>query len=352
MPDRLMPYEDALAWVNEVTPQHLLVGNGFSMALDPSRFSYGALATKAEGEGLLPELAIDVMRSLGTADFESAMRALRSAVLVLKALNEPSFAGTVDLLNRTESELKDALARSIAGLHPDRPYDLAESRYRSVRRFLGSFRRIYSVNYDLLLYWALMQEIEDQPISHPSRAHDDGFRDPGRESETVVWDVYDPFSQTVFYLHGALHLFEGEGGLHKITWVRTQEALIDQVRAQLEANRFPLYVAESASLEKLTRINESGYLSRALRSLASIGGGLVVYGHSLDPNDDHVFEAVVRSNVQRMAVSIYGDAGSVTNQTIIERAKRLASMRVGSDLELAFYSAESVHLWEQVDPGV
>lgn len=167
----------------------------------------------------------------------------------------------------------------------------------------------------------------------------------------MIWDVYNPFSQTVFYLHGALHLFEGEGGLHKITWIRTDEALIDQVRAQLEENRFPLYVAESESLQKLTRINQSGYLARGLRSLTNIQGGLVVYGHSLAPNDDHVFEAVARSKVQRMAVSLYGDASSTPNQAIIERAQVIARNREGSDLEIAFYDAESVHLWEPLPFG-
>lgn len=351
MPDTVMSYGDALAWVSEVTPRHALLGNGFSMALDPERFSYGALATKAVDEGLLPELAVVLMRAIGSADFEATMKALQSTVLVLRALNASELRDTIDVLNQTEGAVKDALAHSIAGLHPDRPYDIDASQYRSVRRFLRSFRRIYSVNYDLLLYWALMQEVEDQPTPHPSRAHDDGFRDPGRATETVIWDVYDPFSQTVYYLHGALHLFEGEGGLHKITWIRTDEALIDQVRAQLAENRFPLYVAESESLQKLTRINQSGYLARGLRSLASIHGGLVVYGHSLAPNDDHIFEAVARSKVQRMAISIYGDAGSDTNQTIMERAKALVRNREGSDLEIVFYDAGSVQLWEPVPSG-
>lgn len=346
MPDSVMSYEDALLWVSEVTPQHALLGNGFSMALDPSRFSYGALAGKAEDEGLLPELAVAVMDAIGTADFETAMKALQSAVLVLKALKAPELGRTIDLLSQTENELKDALARSIAGLHPERPYDIDEARYRSVRRFLSSFRRIYTVNYDLLLYWALMQDVPDQPTSHPSRAHDDGFRDPGRASDTVMWDVYNPFSQTVFYLHGALHLFEGEGGLHKVTWIRTDEALIDQVRAQLGENRFPLYVAESESLRKLTRIHQSGYLARGLRSLTNIQGGLIVYGHSLAPNDDHVFEAVVRSKVRRMAVSLYRDASSPENQAIIERAQIMAGNRDAGDLDIAFYDAASVHLWE------
>jgi hypothetical protein len=121
-----------------------------------------------------------------------------------------------------------------------------------------------------------------------------------------------------------------------------------QVREQLALRRYPLYVAEGASAGKLGRINGSAYLSRGLRSLSSCGGGLLVYGHSLDPNDDHVFEAVARSKIIRIAVSLYGDPDSDVNLSIQRRVADVGARRTlrgGRSLEYRFFDASSVPLW-------
>ena len=77
-----------------------------------------------------------------------------------------------------------------------------------------------------------------------------------------------------------------------------------------------------------------------------------MYGHSLDPNDDHVYEAIVRSRVKRMAVSIFGDPNAPTNQEIAQRAENLARRRATvagrPELELCFYQAEDAELWQPI----
>jgi len=183
-----------------------------------------------------------------------------------------------------------------------------------------------------------------------SRSADDGFRDSGvADDDTVMWNIYDPFDQNVHYLHGALHLFVAADGLRKLTYARTWVPLIDQIRAQLAARRFPLYVAEADSISKVGRINGSAYLARSLRSLTGCGGTLLVYGHSLDPNDDHIFEAVVRSKIMRVAVSLYGDPGSPTNVEIRTRVGDLTARRAAvhpkRPLETAVFDASTVSLW-------
>lgn len=307
-------YNSALEWAAKAGgKQHVLLGNGFSMAFDPSIFGYAALAARAGDKSLLSPGVVQLMARLGTSDFEAAMRQLEAATVVLIALGEKTYEATIVHLREAVDELREALAHSIADLHPDQPNTIAADRYRSVRRFLEPFERIYTVSYDLLLYWALMQEIPDGARVHEGRSHDDGFRDSGVDGDTtVLWDLYDPFAQCVYYLHGALHLYLGDDGLRKLTWIRTGERLIDQAREQLALDRYPHYVAESGSAEKLNRINRSAYLSRGLRSLSSVGGSIVIYGHSLDANDDHVLEAVVRSKVKRLAISIYGDPSTAS----------------------------------------
>ena len=341
-------YDQARTWLmsgGTIKP-HLLLGNGFSMAYDSTRFSYVALADQAEAAGLLTELVQRLMSAAGNRDFEAALRMLEAAADTLDAMADPAQTSTITLLRKEIDQLREALAQSVAGLHPDRPYEIDDDAYLRVRTFLDAHKGIYTVNYDLLTYWALMQEV----AGLPDRSTDDGFRDSGAaDDDTVLWNVYDPFDQNVHYLHGALHLFVSDDGLRKITYSRTTMPLIEQIRAQLAVRRYPLYVVEGDSPAKLGRINRSAYLARSLRSLSSCGGTLLVYGHSLDPNDGHVFEAVARSKITRMAVSLYGDPSNTANQEIRGRVSTVSARRDAlhsrRPLDIDFYDAASVQLW-------
>ncbi len=319
------------------------------MAYDPSKFGYAVLANRAAEQDLLPNLARVMMEHLGTSDFEKVMRTLSSAAETLRVIDPEQ--PLVQQLSEAVDELREALAKSIAGLHPERPYEISEKQYLSTREFLDRFGSIYTVNYDLLLYWSLMQNF---PPDHLAKGQDDGFRDSGITGDnTVLWNIYSPHTQSIHYLHGALHLFLGEDGLRKITWIRTADALIDQARRQLEADRYPLYVAEGGSSEKLDKINRSAYLSKALRSLTACGGALTIYGHSLDANDEHVLQAIVRSKISQIAISLYGDPKSAANREIIQRAELLRvkrSQMPGGErrpLTVDFFDAGSVGLWAE-----
>jgi hypothetical protein len=118
----------------------------------------------------------------------------------------------------------------------------------------------------------------------------------------------------------------------------------------LEANRFPLIVTEGSSASKLAKIHTSDYLGRALRSLAGISGGLMVYGLSLSDNDSHLVTAIVRSSVSKLAVSIYGDLESETNQATVRAAQQIVSQRAdrrpNKPIEVRFFDASSVRLWQ------
>ena len=117
--------------------------------------------------------------------------------------------------------------------------------------------------------------------------------------DTVVWDNGGT-SQSVHYLHGALHLFDAGNELQKFTWTKTGIKLLDQIRGALNAGLLPLFVAEGTSNDKLTKINHSGYLSRARRSFANIGGSLFIHGHSLSDNDDHIIGLIPETKVNKL----------------------------------------------------
>ncbi|OJX75578.1 DUF4917 family protein [Leifsonia sp. 71-9] len=353
MGESLLTYDAALAWVDQATAKSrtLLLGNGFSVAYDASRFTYRALRETASNLGYIGGLADKFFNSLNTYDFELVIRQLLAAANALEVLDEAAHADEIAQLRAQAADLKDGLARTLAGLHPERPGDISDAAYARVRAFIEPFGRIYSANYDLLLYWTTMHDDAGKG-SHFTTA-DDGFRNPdGPTAEYVVWNYLDPHAQTIYYLHGALHLYRDidNGELQKLTWVRTGEPLIEQIRRQLAADRFPLIVAEGSSNEKLARIQTSDYLARGLRSLAAIGGSMVVFGLSMSANDAHILKAVAASKVSRLAVSVYGDLRSDANRELIDAALHLKSRRAAGHakvpLEVRFFDATTVPLWK------
>lgn len=375
---RIISFRDALKETSEKR-RHLLLGNGFSIALFPDRFRYGSLLQEANFDGL-PEArkAFDVLK---TTDFELVVDALKNAVSLL-----PLYSGDASAQQKMAKHaeaLKELLVRAIAGRHPDRPSDITEEQYKAARGFLANFvgerraeievgeknkdlrGKIYSLNYDLLLYWTLLHsQIVNWNAKNPLEStfetteeleHDDGFRAPDDEPEAayVTWDAEGTASdnQNIHFLHGALHLFDSGPELQKRCWERSGNVpLIDQIREALNADKFPLFVSEGDSKGKLERIRHSGYLQRSLRSFSAIcrvkDSALFILGHSLADNDKHVLQLIERGRISHLYIGFHGDRNSASNQAFFAKAEALAAARrEGSEMSLAFFDSDSASVW-------
>ena len=101
--------------------------------------------------------------ALDTQDFEIVVRALQHAAIISK-IYRPKDADLANQLRTDLDKLKANLIRAVAGRHPPRPNEIIDDRYVSCRTFLSNFiseasdGKVYTMNYDLLLYWALMHE--------------------------------------------------------------------------------------------------------------------------------------------------------------------------------------------------
>lgn len=334
----IIDFQKALE-LSEGGKRHLMLGNGFSRACRNDLFAYDALFQQAEGQ--LSDRVKRAFEILNTHDFETIMRILSSSADVLPVYTND--ASLIALLREDVGALRDALAKAIAGSHPARPGDINASKFAACRSFLSNFSNTYTLNYDLLLYWALMQdEIDFLKIDC-----DDGFRQPEDGPEDyVVWDAADSTKQNIFYIHGALHIFDAGSKLQKYTWSNTGMALVDQIRVSLAQNRYPVYVSEGTSDEKMQRIMHSAYLSRALRSMVQIGGSLFIYGHSLADNDKHILRLIERGKVTKVFVSLYGNPDSGENKWIIKRAKGMSNER-----RLSISTIETV-IWRKFMKGL
>jgi hypothetical protein len=344
VPERLPTFQDALAAAPD-GKKHVLLGNGFSRAWRDDIFAYAALLEQATFSALSPS-ARGAFDALGTTDFEVVMRALRAAA----ALAEHYATTDVDLAKRFLRDadgLREVLVQAIANNHPSRPHEVSQNEYEHARAFLLNFDRIYTVNYDLLLYWSLMQE-----ELLPAVPCDDGFRTPDDgQAEYVTWEIDGRHAQNVFYLHGALHLFDAGHELKKYTWKNTGIPLIDQIRSALSNNLFPLFVSEGESRQKVEKIRHSDFLTRGHRSLGEIGGTLFVYGLSMSENDDHIVRRIEKnSKLTHLCVGLYGNPASKGNKAIRKRAEAIAAAREQrrgrkKELRVSFYDTTSAAVW-------
>jgi hypothetical protein len=339
----VLSFEDALEAAAEVhANSHLLLGNGFSIACRSDCFTYGRLLDEAD----LSKLSVDgleLFASEGTTDFEEIINSLRVAgrIATFYECSDPDLAVR---LAADADRVKDALADTLARNHPDNVGDIEPEEYEKARQFLANFGHIFTVSYDLLLYWALMQEME------PQIKADDGFRQDHDEPDAdwVSWDSYKPFSQNIYYLHGGLHLFEEGPTLKKLTFSRTGVALIDQIREALDTETYPLVITEGTSPEKFARIRHNDYLAKGLRSLATCQGSLFVHGHSFADNDAHVFRAVgLEGKYKALFVSLHGNPDSAANKEIQTRANAVAAeRRLAKRPAVHFYDADSASAWK------
>lgn len=192
--------------------KHLLLGNGFSMAYDAKIFSYNALSAFIENSE--DELLKQLFNSINTKNFEIIMQQLDLFANVAQVFNADK--ELIDKIKHTSETLKNSLIDAVKAMHPEHVFKIPEEKNAACCTFLEDYLvndgYVFSSNYDLLLYWVLMR--------NTCKNAGDGF---GREVENPLGDEYVPDyepeyselrwgknkdSQSVFYLHGALPLFE------------------------------------------------------------------------------------------------------------------------------------------------
>lgn len=321
-------FDEAFAALAPDDVPAILLGNGFSQAWNAAIFNYASLLQVANFEDRERQIR-ELFERLNTWDFEVVMRALLAAQTVAEvhALEQP----IIDNIRRDQEILKQALLAAISDNHPRLPGDVTTAQYQSVRTFLRRFSQIFTVNYDLLMYWARNQNLE------PVWRTDDGFRAAGR------WNGYGT-EQMVHFLHGGLHLYEGPTGIRKHAYTgEVGGGIVDQVRANLdmEPPQFPLFVAEPTHQQKKQRIGRSPYLTFCLRKLETNAAPIFILGHSMDENDAHIFEAIRKSDTRQIFVSVFGDEDSEANRRL--KANALAFLAAKKHVE--FFDASTVMAW-------
>lgn len=344
-----MPRDDLeiLDWeeLQELLPSgrvHLLLGNGFSISCDPV-FQYESLFEKAVESGLSTR-AQAVFERLGSNNFEGAMRLLDDTHWVARQYG--LVEGDESEILEDVEHLKDALIRAISDSHLNHAGEVPDSKKRHALAILSSFYNIFTVNYDLLLYWVIM--VDDAP------AYEDGFRADPEDAESAYLVFHERMGgrQGVYYIHGALHLYRDSGELRKHSWARSGgERLTDQIREGLASQRYPVFVAEGSPEKKLQQIRGDAYLSYCLGKLGRISNDLVVFGHSLGQADRHVLDTIAANrDLNRVHIGLYEGLDKPENLHTIASAEYMKDRRTalvpgGRPLEITFFDSSTVGMW-------
>lgn len=329
--------------------RHLLLGNGFSIACD-LRFSYGSLFDWAKYNGL-SERVMAVFEYLGTNNFEGVLRLLEDGGWLSE-----HYAGDDGATARAEMAadlglVKSVLVSALTDTHFARPHDLPEHQLARCRDFLRPFHNVFTLNYDLLLYWVTLSE--------EALIRRDGFgaSEDDPDADYCVFQEHLGPSEGILFIHGALHLYLASGEVRKHTWSRTGVPLIDSIRAALEAGLYPLFVAEGMAHKKKEQIEKSSYLSYCRSKLTRIQGPLVVYGWAMGESDQHVLDALAyNEKLKVIYVGLFGDAESAENRAtrsaadslVHRRREHLQRRNRDQDryaLEVKYFDSASASVW-------
>jgi hypothetical protein len=347
--EKLKTYIEVIDHLKKENRQkHLLMGNGFSMSYDSDIFSYNALS-KFIYELKDKELH-QLFDILNTNNFELMMQQLDNAAQIAIVFGANNTV--VSKIKSASVLLKSSLIDAIKELHPEHVFEVPESKSQACATFLKSFLeengQIFSTNYDLLLYWVLMRNQLDRMGDGFGRETDD--TDEWIEPEERNWSELrwglNKSTQSIHYLHGALHLFDT--GIDIIKEEYTNEHfLLENVKARMAKKEYPIFVTAGSSKEKLTHIMHNKYLANCFESLSTISGTLICFGFGFGSYDEHIIKAInkaykwredTQGNLERLQsiyIGVYSD----------KDLEHINSIKKKFKVPLRVFDAKTVNVW-------
>ena len=322
--DELLSWPDIREQFRNRPDLGLLLGNGASRGLW-AKFAYSSLY----------EIACDPLRQhpltpvdqaffadMETVNFEAVLSALATTKMVCGHLKKEF--GDVD--ERYQS-IRTSLIEAIKTVHV--PFDRVPIAQKQLfGDILSQYRYIYTTNYDLLPYWAMMETKEKWKWKDFLWGMDQSFD----SSDSHEWNDK---GTRVLYLHGALHLEHDLLGNTKKKVFQEEDGTHIVAQFDVTGEWIPLFVTEGSSKDKLRSIRRNDYLSFAYWKLSFHRGPLVVFGNALEKDfDQHIIDAMKQwkkydqwrigrdANRRRIAISVYPPIGSAE---IIATKNRLNS---------------------------
>lgn len=341
MPDYSIYEFNELVTDQELGNATLILGNGASMAVSSS-FSYTNLFGKACNDSILNQTSKNLFETLQTTDFELVMNKLRQAYII----NEVLQLDTDNVALHTYDNIRQSLIKTIKEIHVQ--YADAIFQIDNIRKFLEKFKTVISLNYDLLIYWAIMASNDRKPYKMKDcfTNHIDG----NLGFEYDIEKLREPYNggpdpTLVFYPHGNLILASNENNDELKIRINNNTNLFDAIGEKWKQKYVPLFVSEGSSEQKLKAIRRSTYLNFVYENVLShLEPTVIIYGWKLAEQEQHLIKKIFSNNkISNVYISMY--LGS--NPEPIDEQRRIASMlkRENRTMNIKFFDAASKNCW-------
>lgn len=314
----------------------LFLGNGASIAIS-DKFDYKSLLAEAKRNGDIEDQMSKLFGFFKTSDFELVLRLVWQASKVNESLGILD-----DETNKAYIAIRESLIKAVQKIHPD--YGEVSHHFPKMHSFVKQFRKVFSLNYDLIVYWLMMHGLKED--------RDHGYKDcfiAGGLFNSDWRRLRDPIrgktsTTLVFYPHGNLALAKNlVGGDRKILTRESDDLLGAIVESWRDGEVTPLFVSEGTAEQKIDSILQSRYLTEVANDVYSdIGSSMVIYGWGLGEQDQYILKAIESYALapRRFAISIYKE-----NQEECERFFRIVTKTFGSKAEIDFFHSDSPGCW-------
>jgi len=326
-------------------PKHLIMGNGFSMAYDHKIFSYNALYDFIEKleDPVLSKL-FDV---INTKNFEQVMRQLDTFIEIAEAFDEDK--RLVKKLKEASDLLQHSLIEAVSSLHPEHVFEISEEQSESCYAFLNEYLekegKVFSTNYDLLLYWILIRNESKKALDGFGREHLNPVetrRGQDAEFGDLYWGKYKD-EQTVYHIHGTLPIFDTGTEIEKEVY-RDRQYLLHNVKERMDKKDYPIFVTAGDGQEKLKHIYHNRYLTHCYENLCNIQGSLISFGFNFGEYDLHIIDAINRAAKRgaQSADKLFSIYIGVYSEEDLEYIK---SIQDKFDCKVNVYNSRTAPIW-------
>lgn len=338
----------------------LVLGNGASVAVH-DKFRYTSLKEEARCKGFLSasDRNEDDVRAGGAVDAEGVFELLETDdfEVVLNLLWHARYVNERLSIDEENTEaayelVRDALVKTVHAVHCER--NEIEEYLGAIHRFMGRFGIVLSLNYDLIVYWALLAGIGANYGRFMDCFMGDRTFDPDW-ARHISSASSNSRHTLVFYPHGNLllttNLLEGERKVFA-----EGRYISDQIGNAWKGGRTPLFVSEGRPEDKENKIKKSGYLRTVYGEvMGNLGDTVVIYGWEFSyekNNDTHLLGRLFEKRKEKVAVSIYrprfdGDeeALELHCRTVKNDIAKAASRTGVRHPKVVFFDAESEGCW-------
>jgi hypothetical protein len=336
---------------------NILLGNGASIAVS-NNFNYQSLREVANTSSLIKKDEENLFKFFETNDFEQILKIVWQANNVNKILKVED-KKTQTIYHR----IRDSLIKAIHKIHPD--YHEIYDDIINISNFLQKFKIIVSLNYDLIIYWAILyaNEQNDQ--------FTDCFLYGKFDFDNNSFCSFNNKKTKIFYPHGNL-ILAYDKILNEVKLKANSDNLIESITREWKSENYnPLFISEGSSQQKINAIQRSTYLNTVYRNIlprlaqatsfnhypyqiepSAITGDtkyllkcktLVIYGFGFGEQDKHILDKILMTHplfrVTCIAISVYNNDMSYCHYivSLLRNYKK--------NLHIYFFDSKSQGCW-------